>query len=465
MMYRAHYTVKEIKKVECVGYLRVSTEKQAEEGNGIESQKRDIENYAKKNEMIVTDWYIDDGYTGANMDRPQLQRLINDAMSKRIKCVVAFKLDRISRSMVDGIYIIEKIFIPNGVEFKCVHDSVNYDSPMEQAYTQMMAVFAQLDKNTMMLRMRGGMLERVKKGYWWGGGNLPYAYTYNKEKGILEPIPERAEQARNALDLFLQGYSDEKIKYMLGFTHEHTVMKLLTSVINIGMIPYKGQVYQGLHEPILDKDKFNLGLDLRKSRRKVRYVPDPKLLTGLCVCGVCGCKMRYQKWSGNIYRIYCCSRNSSLTYLPNYNKDCDNDIFYADDIEKQVTAEILKISVNVTRSQISEKKSKLDILTSQLERERQKVKRLYVLYSEGNDDVVELIKEREREIESIKDHIKREQKEQANEPNKDLVFENIKKVADIWDHVSNAERNKILKSIINKIIIVNGEVDIILKNF
>ena len=174
--------------MECVAYLRVSTEKQAEEGYGLELQRISITDYCRKNELIISDWYIDDGYTGSNMDRPQLQRLIRDCSKKRIKCLVAFKLDRISRSMVDGIYMIERVFQPNGVDFRCVYDSVSYDSPMEQAYTQMMAVFAQLDKNTMMMRMRGGRLERVKKGYWYGGGNRPYCYDYSREKGILVPI-------------------------------------------------------------------------------------------------------------------------------------------------------------------------------------------------------------------------------------------------------------------------------------
>ena len=132
--------------MECVAYMRVSTEKQAVEGNGLDSQKRDIENYCRKNELVITDWYIDDGYTGTNMDRPELQRLVNDCSRKRVGCVVAFKLDRLSRNMIDGIYLIEKVFQKYNVMFKCVHDSVNYDSPMEQAYTQMMAVFAQLDK-------------------------------------------------------------------------------------------------------------------------------------------------------------------------------------------------------------------------------------------------------------------------------------------------------------------------------
>ena len=240
--------------MECVAYMRVSTEKQAEEGNGLDSQKRDIESYCRKNELIVSDWYIDDGYTGANMDRPELQRLVNDCSRKRVKCVVAFKLDRLSRSMIDGLYLIERVFQPNNIIFKCVHDSVSYDSPMEQAYTQMMAVFAQLDKNTMMLRMRGGMLERVKQGYWMGGGNTPYCYTYDKEKGYLVPISERKEQANKALDLFISGNSDVSIQKILGYPSENTTKMVLTSVVNIGMIPYKGNIYQGVHEPIFDKD-------------------------------------------------------------------------------------------------------------------------------------------------------------------------------------------------------------------
>ena len=234
--------------MECVAYLRVSTEKQAEEGNGLDSQKRDIENYCRKNQLIISDWYEDDGFTGSNMNRPALQRLINDCSKKKLKCVVAFKLDRLSRSMVDGIYLIERVFIPNGVDFRCVHDSVSYDSPMEQAYTQMMAVFAQLDKNTMLLRMRGGMLERVKQGYWMGGGNTPYCYRYSKEDGILVPIPERKEMALRAMNLYISGYSDVRIQKLIGFKSEFVTRQVLTSPVNIGMIPYKGKLYKGRHE-------------------------------------------------------------------------------------------------------------------------------------------------------------------------------------------------------------------------
>lgn len=453
--------------MECVAYMRVSTEKQAEEGNGLDSQRRDIENYCRKNELVITDWYIDDGYTGANMNRPELQRLVSDCERKRVSYVVAFKLDRISRSMVDGIYLIERVFLKNSVEFKCVHDSISYDNPMEQAYTQMMAVFAQLDKNTMLLRMRGGMLERVKKGYWMGGGNTPYCYNYSKEAGTLIPIPERKEQANRAMDLFLQGYSDVKIKDMLGFKSEFVTKQVLTSPVNIGMIPYKGKLYQGLHEPIFDKETFEKAQQFRKTRSKKRVNCNnlqTNLLTGLCYCGVCGCAMRYQKWTHGKHKILCCSRDSSLTYLPNHNPNCNNTLEWASDIENAVEKEILQISANISDYKPRQKESKLEILQSQLEKEQSKRKRLYGLYAEGNDDVIGMIKEIEQTIEELKQDIVKESAIETDTGRK-KVFENIKNLADIWGDIDKKQKNTLLKSIIEKIIVSNGNIEIRLKDF
>ena len=452
--------------MECVAYMRVSTEKQAEEGNGLDSQKRDIQAYAGKNGMLISDWYIDDGYTGANMDRPALQRLINDCMTKKVKNIIAFKLDRLSRSMVDGIYIIEKIFLPNGVSFQCVHDSVSYDSPMEQAYTQMMAVFAQLDKNTMLLRMRGGMLERVKKGYWMGGGNLPYCYSYDKEKGILVPIEERKIQANNALDLFLKGYSDEKIKTILGYKSDYIVRHILTSPVNIGKIPYKGEIYQGLHEPIFDIDKYEEGLRFRSDRRKKRthVASETKLLTGLCYCGVCGCAMRYQKWTHGKHKIYCCSRDKSLSYLPNHNSDCNNSLEWASEIEKQVEETIIEISLNIDNMQKPQKVELSEVLKSQLENCNTKLKRLYNIYADGNDAIIDAITELEQQRSEIKEKLEEELKNSNPVDEQKKSIDKIKKIADVWENIDKNDKNTILKSIIDKILIVNGDIEIQLKN-
>ena len=453
--------------MKCVAYMRVSTERQAEEGNGLDSQKRDILDYAKKNNIIIHDWYVDDGYTGTNMERPALQKLINDCYSKKIDTVICFKMDRLSRGMVDGLYIIEKIFIPNGVKFECVHDAVGYDSPMEQAYTQMMAVFAQLDKNTMLLRMRGGMLERVKQGYWMGGGNLPFCYTYDKGKGILVPIPERKELANKAIKLFIDGWSDERIMHALGLKNEMTVRKILTSVVNIGKIPYKGEIYQGLHEPIFDIETFENAQKCREKRRKNKTSTTPYILTGLCECGVCGNAMRYQKWSnGDYHKIYCCSRNKGLKRLPRYNPNCDNDLFFARDIEKEVEKQILEISLNLNIKDLdNQNESKSQILEKQLETLKTKLKRLYVLYSEGNDTVLDLIEELKEEENELKSEIEKLKETENNIPELKKKYDEIKKIADVWDHINNQNKNNILKSIIDKIIIYKDYIEIKLKNF
>lgn len=453
--------------MECVAYIRVSTEKQVEEGYGLESQQRDIKEYCQKNNMIISHWYIDAGLTGMEMSkRVALQELISDL--KKIDKVVIYKLDRLARDSVDALNMIEKIFVPRDVEVLSVHDFAKYKTPQDKFQTQIMAAVAEYDRNTMLLRMRGGMLERIKEGYWPGGGNTPYCYSYSKETGTLVPIPERKKQANEAIDLFLQGYSDVKIRDMLGFKSEMVVRSLLASPVNIGYIPYKGKIYKGKHEPIFELDKFNLAQEVRKNRRKKKTTcinKEPNLLTGLCYCGVCGCSMRYQKWTHGKHKIYCCSRDKSMSYLPNYNANCDNTLEWAVDIEKQVEEEIIKISLNLSSEKPVAKQSKIEILQSQIKKEENRRKRFFNLYADGNDDVLLSIKEINNTIKSLKEQLETERSNTDLNRKKSVTYKNIKKIADVWDSIDKKDKNIILKSIIDKIVIVNGNIEIQLKNF
>lgn len=357
------------------------------------------------------------------MDRPELQRLVNDCSRKRVKCVVAFKLDRLSRSMIDGLYLIERVFQPNNIIFRCVHDSVSYDSPMEQAYTQMMAVFAQLDKIQCYFVCVEVCLRGLSKATGWVVGIHLIAILITRKR-FLVPIPERKEQANKALDLFISGNSDVSIQKILGYPSEHTTKMVLTSVVNIGMIPYKGNVYQGLHEPIFDKDKFELAQELRKSRRtsKISSCNQTNLLTGLCYCGVCGCAMRYQKWTHGEHKIYCCSRDKNLDYLPNYNRNCNNSLEWANEIESQVEEQILKISLDLSSYKPKEKETKLQIMQSQLDKEKIKLKRLYGLYADGNDTVLEMIRDCEKTISDLKESIGIESKNIREHAEKEICL-------------------------------------------
>ena len=154
-----------------------------------------------------------------------------------------------------------------------------------------------------------------------------------------------------------------------------------------------------------------------------------------------------------------------MSYLPNYNANCDNSLEWADDIEKQVEKEILKISLNLSSYKPKEKATKLEIMQSQLDKEQTKLKRLYSLYADGNDTVLEMIKESESLIKTMKANVLSESKNTANTQKKEFVYENIKKLADVWDNIDKKKKNMILKTIIDKIVIVNGNIEIQLKNF
>ena len=104
-------------------------------------------------------------------------------------------------------------------------------------------------------------------------------------------------------------------------------------------------------------------------------------------------------------------------------------------------------------------------MQSQLEKEQTKLKRLYGLYADGNDTVLSMIKELEAQIKEMKANIAAESKNTANMQKTEFVYENIKKLADVWDNIDKKQKNMILKSIIKKIVIVNGNIEIQLKNF
>ena len=136
-----------------------------------------------------------------------------------------------------------------------------------------------------------------------------------------------------------------------------------------------------------------------------------------------------------------------------------------EDLEKQIEEEILKISLDLSSYKPKEKATKLEIMQSQLEKEQIKLKRLYNLYADGNNTVLEMIKELETQIKEMKSNIATESKNAINTQKKEFVYENIKKLADIWDNIDKKQKNMILKTIIDKIIIVNGNIEIQLKNF
>ena len=207
-------------------YPRVSTQEQATEGYSIEEQIDRLKKYCEAmgwNEYRI---YTDAGYSGANTDRPALQEMIRDIKDGKIKRVVVYKLDRLSRSQKDTLELIEDVFLANDCEFESVSERFDTSSPYGRAMIGILAVFAQLEREQIKERMSMGREGRAKKGKWRGGSNVPIGYDFIE--GNLEPNEFEKMQIVEIFNLFLQGHQIETIERLFlekGYAHKYGNLK------------------------------------------------------------------------------------------------------------------------------------------------------------------------------------------------------------------------------------------------
>lgn len=193
------------------GYSRVSTSEQAEHGYSIKEQEERIKAYCQAKDWTLLRIYSDPGYSGAKTDRPGLQAMISDVNAGQIDAVLVYKLDRLSRSQKDALYLIEDVFLKSGVQFISISENFDTSTPLGRAMVGILAVFAQLEREQIKERMILGKTARAKTGKWQGGKNTPVGYALDKEKGLSIDENE-AVYIRMIFDLFTAGENLESIE-------------------------------------------------------------------------------------------------------------------------------------------------------------------------------------------------------------------------------------------------------------
>src|SRR5699024_2103123 len=145
-------------------YLRVSTKEQTE-NYSLPNQEEKLTAFCKAKDWDIFDIYSDGGFSGADTDRPDLQRMLNDIKQKKIDAVMVYKLDRLSRSQRDTLELIEDHFLKNDVNFISITESLDTTTPMGRAMIGIMSAFAQLEREMIAERMRDGQIRRAQAGY------------------------------------------------------------------------------------------------------------------------------------------------------------------------------------------------------------------------------------------------------------------------------------------------------------
>ena len=452
------------KRVHIALYIRVSTDRQAEEGYSIEVQKERLEAFTKTLDGQVSyEFYIDDGFSGASLERPAMHRLIEDTKKGNLTHVCVYKLDRLSRSQKDTLHLIEDIFLPNNIAFVSIQESFNTATAFGRAVVGILSVFAQLERENIYERTRSGMQKRVEAGYWPGGGGTPFGYDYDAEQGILVPNKD-AESVRQVYDLYLQGYSLQSIADLLGLKYEKLASQILNRKTNIGIIEYNGVEYKGLHEPIVSPEIFERAMAQKALRSEKRLVTTtPHLLSGLIYCGVCGAKMRYQKWGKAGYKLVCYSRQISKPYLV-LDPNCDNEAIWAKDVEKEVISDLFSFTAQEIAPEgttVRESVSPLELLEKGKQEAQIRLRRLYDLYAkQGNDVLLTAIKEQTQELADIEEKLKLEQEKGAGAKNVKLAKQKLNNVRSTWQFMDDREKRVLICSVIRKITVTHYSVRI-----
>jgi site-specific DNA recombinase len=306
--------------------------------------------------------YTDPGYSGASLDRPGLKEMIRDIEAGLIDKVVVYKLDRLSRSQKDTLYLIEDVFLKNNTDFVSMSENFDTSSPFGIAMIGILAVFAQLDRAQIKERMTMGREARAKEGK-WNGGERPTGYQYDKEKDLLVIDPYEAAQVREAFDLFVSGMSIRGIEtlfYKKGYSHKSgpwstlTIKKILQNKTYLGYVKYNGEYFKAEHDAIIDEEIFDKARKIFEQRAEL-YPTGPQqrkhdaLLSGLIRCYNCGARYHKRqisrKGSTPVHWYACYSRSKSSAKMI-VDPTCKNKNWKVKDLDKIIVEEIKKLKTD-----------------------------------------------------------------------------------------------------------------------
>jgi site-specific DNA recombinase len=292
----------------CAIYTRKSSEEGLEqEFNSLQAQCEACEAYIRSQRhegwVLARTRYDDGGFSGGNIERPALQRLLADIQGGRIEIIVVYKVDRLTRSLADFARLVE-IFDAQGVSFVSVTQQFNTTSSMGRLTLNVLLSFAQFEREVTGERIRDKIAASKKKGMWMGG-SVPLGYDANERTLVINPA--EAETVRRIFALYREVGWVRRVKEegdRLGlrtkrgttasgterggkpFSRGH-LYRLLSNPIYSGQIAHKGQLYPGQHPALIDTETWTavrdqLATNATNHRRKADAA-EPSLLAGLLV--------------------------------------------------------------------------------------------------------------------------------------------------------------------------------------
>jgi site-specific DNA recombinase len=358
------------KPIRCAVYTRKSTEEGLGQAfNSLDAQRESAEAYILSQRhdgwVLAPGQYSDGGYTGSNMERPGVRQLLGDIEAGKIDCVVVYKVDRLSRSLIDFARMMG-LFEKHGVAFVSVTQQFNTNVPLGRLTLNILLSFAQFEREIISDRTRNKQTAARKKGK-WTGGHIILGYDLDSQAGKLVVNEDEAERVRKIFSMYLEGtpvvemvqrldrwgWRNKQWKTKDGKLYGGSTLRrchvygLLGNVLYTGRVRVGGDLFPGEHEAIIDQETFDLVQTRLKENTwtpgNVHRIKMDSLLRGMIYCSCCGSGM-YSTYSSNKqrrYRYYVCYRSQQK--LDDY---CSSRSVSAPSVEEAVVESIKRVAIH-----------------------------------------------------------------------------------------------------------------------
>ena len=448
-------------------YIRVSTEDQAVKGFSIPEQRDRLTAYCKAKDYDIATVYADPGCSGKDTNRPGLQSMI--ANIKQYDVVVVYKLDRLSRSQKDTLYLIEDVLIKNDVAIVSLQENLDTSTPFGRAAIGILSAFAQLERETIRERCILGRTGRAKNGKWVGTARPPIGYDYDIAKQTLIVNQYEAEQVRQVFALYIAGNGLQKIAKIMrqhGYTHKYGqwqrwggLTEMLTNSVYAGQVSFNGQFYPGNHEPIIDAATFARAQELHAGRKSDEVYKKKHSFSHLLYCAECGDRLfwnpRKSRKGGYLPKYQCKSRPK-----------CSLPIWDADKIDAEILrlVGVIAIDKKETARHLARTKKpaiareQLEKRVAEIDKQTAKLLELYQFDAMPIDQLNSKVRALQDEKAGIKTML--EQKKSAPVLTVAEVQEKAARLIDKWQEMILDQKIESVNSLIKKIVVSASGIEI-----
>lgn len=455
-------------------YIRVSSERQAEEGFSLEAQQSLLMDVIERKDLQLYRVYSDPGVSGGSFKRPGVQAMIEDMKAKRFDTILVHKLDRLSRNIGDLYSFIDLI---NKLDIRLIisaqgSEEIDTRSPMGKAFLFFSGIWAQIYLENLREETLKGLTKKMEKGG-RHGSRPPLGYDADGDNNLIVNQKE-AKLVRKVFELYLKGIGRNKIAQHMneysrlkegGKWDAKSIMTIVTNHTYAGYNHFKPDhwtedrriIREGTHEPLVSREDFEKAQAyvLRRTNGHMSKNSYMYAYSGIIRCAKCG-----SNYNGNsttqklttgtqIYKSYRCHNN----YL---HKTCDSPSIQ----EKLVTQLVFEKLILTSEGGIQDKKKapRKDMvdLKKETETSNRRRKNWMMALGDGNlssEDYAQLMDEEDGRMKLIYAKVKEEQGEEESEVPTQELISIVMNVRDNWDLLEEETQKELIQSLFRKIVI------------